>query len=104
MISSRFIKSSVLITVGNALPLLSGIVLLPFYINILSTELFAQLAIYISITLLTQIIFGFGLEAYINIIPIKFKDDNSLLQKGISTLFSITLIIGLFFILFTFFI
>ena len=103
MISSRFIKSSVLITVGNALPLLSGIVLLPFYINVLSTELFAQLAIYISITLLAQIIFGFGLEAYINIIPIKFKDDHSLLQKGISSLFTITLILGFFFIFFTFF-
>ena len=103
MISSRFIKSSVLITVGNALPLLSGIVLLPFYINVLSPETFAQLAIYISVTLLAQIVFGLGLESYINIIPITYKDETSILQKGISSLFTVTCIIGIIFILLSYF-
>ncbi len=103
MISTKFIKSSVLITVGNALPLLSGIVLLPFYINVLSPETFAQLAIYISITLLAQIVFGLGLESYINIIPITYKDETSILQKGISSLFTVTCIIGIIFILLSYF-
>lgn len=94
MISTRFIKSSLLITIGNALPLLSGIVLLPFYINVLNPELFAELAIYISITLLAQVVFGFGLEAYMSVAPIKLKDDETLQVKGISTLFTFTLIFG----------
>ncbi len=101
MISTRFIKSSVLITVGNALPLMSGIILLPFYINVLSTELFAELAIYISITLLVQIFLGFGLEAYISIIPVKFKDENAVLAKGISTLFTFSIILGILFMIFS---
>ena len=95
MISGKFIKSSFLITLGNALPLLSGIVLLPFYINILSTEHFAELAIYISITFLLQLFFGFGLETYMSIIHIKFKGEPSVLQKGIGSLFTITIVIGL---------
>ncbi len=102
MISNRFIKSSFLITVGNALPLLSGIVLLPFYINVLSADLFAQLAIYISISLLAQLFFGFGLEAYMSIVPIKFKEDHSILQKGISSLFTFTILLGILFILISF--
>ncbi|MFO0479701.1 MAG: lipopolysaccharide biosynthesis protein [Bacteroidota bacterium] len=103
MISTRFIKSSILITLGNALPLLSGIALLPFYINVLSLELFGELAIYISISLLAQIFFGLGLETYINIVPVKFKDEYSLLQKGIGSLFNFTIIIGLLFITLSFF-
>lgn len=99
MISTRFIKSSLLITIGNALPLLSGIVLLPFYINVLSTELFAELAIYISITLLAQIVFGFGLESYMIVAPIKLKDNVNHQSKGISTLFTVTLIFGLILII-----
>lgn len=103
MISNRFIKSSFLVTIGNALPLLSGIALLPFYINILSADQFAELAIYISISLLAQLFFGFGLEAYMSIAPIKFKEENSILQKGISSLFTFTIILGCFLILLAFF-
>jgi len=103
VISTRFIKSSLLITIGNALPLLSGIVLLPFYINVLSPELFAELAIYISITLLAQIVFGFGLEAYMIVAPIKLKDDAKLQSVGISTLFTSTLFFGILLILISYF-
>lgn len=94
MISTKFIKSSLLIAIGNALPLLSGIVLLPFYINLLSPDLFAELAIYISITLLAQLFFGLGLEAYMSIAPIKLKNDQPKLISGVSTLYTATLIIG----------
>jgi O-antigen/teichoic acid export membrane protein len=103
LISTKVIQSYLLSTVGHALPLLSGIVLLPFYINVLSPETFAQLAIYISITLLAQIVFGLGLESYINIIPITYKDETSILQKGISSLFTVTCIIGIIFILISYF-
>lgn len=94
MISTKFIKSSLLIAIGNALPLLSGIVLLPFYINLLSPDLFAELAIYISITLLAQLVFGLGIEAYMSVAPIKLKNDELLLNRGISSLFTVTLLIG----------
>lgn len=67
MISKSFFKSSIIITLSGAMPMIGGIILLPFYTNYLPSLQFTQLAFYILITLLTQIIFAFSIDTYFGV-------------------------------------
>ncbi|MCX8079875.1 MAG: hypothetical protein N3F09_01415 [Bacteroidia bacterium] len=67
MIRPSFLKSSLVYTVGGALPVLAGIILLPFYTNYLSPKIFLQLTFYISISLFVQIFYNFSLDTYVGI-------------------------------------
>lgn len=64
MISKSFLKSSLLFTIGGALPMLGGIILLPFYTNYLSDRHYTQILFYISLSMLFQILFSFSIENY----------------------------------------
>ena len=68
---SKSLISSIQFTIIGALPFVSALVLLPFYSNYLSTELFGLLNVYISISLLFQVLASFGIEQYV---PVLFHD------------------------------
>src|SRR4051812_1988819 len=67
MITKSFFKSSLVFTIGGALPMLASIILLPFYTNFLSAVQYTQVLFYISISLLFQILFSFSIESYFGI-------------------------------------
>lgn len=67
MISKGFLKSSIVYTIGGAMPMAAGIILLPFYTNNLNDLHFLQVAFYISISLLFQILFTFSLDTFFGV-------------------------------------
>lgn len=68
---SKSLISSIQFTIIGSLPFVSALVLLPFYSNYLSTDLFGLLNVYISISLLFQVLTSFGIEQYV---PVLFHD------------------------------
>ena len=94
MISKGFLKSSVIYSIGGALPLMSSIVLLPFYANLLSISDFGILALYISFTFLVQILVNFGMDSFLIVHYYDYKDNPSELKKFIGTSAVTLLIIG----------
>jgi O-antigen/teichoic acid export membrane protein len=97
MIRPGFLKSTTLYTVGGGLPVLAGIILLPFYANYLSALSFVQLSFYISISLFVQIFFSFSLDAYFGIRYAQLKTSgSSLLPYFISQTGAWTWLLGLF--------
>jgi O-antigen/teichoic acid export membrane protein len=96
MISKKFIKSSLIYTIAGALPLASGLILLPFYANLLSTTNFGLVTLYISLTFIFQIIAGFGLDSFISVFFFDCKDDVSKQKRDIGTISSVLLILGAF--------
>ncbi len=67
MISKDFLKSSIIYTIGGAMPMLTSILLLPFYLNMLDSDNFVILSFYISISLFLQIFFAYSLDTYFGI-------------------------------------
>lgn len=65
MISARFLKSSLAYTVGGALPLIAGFILLPLYTDYLSIIQYGEFALILAISLLLQVIFSYSTDAYI---------------------------------------
>lgn len=98
MISKKFIKSSFIYSVIGALPLASGIILLPFYTNMLTTDQFGVLALYISLTLVLQLLVNFSLEQYMGIHWIDFQDNVQKAKQYVGTVISLLLIIGVAFV------
>ncbi len=74
MIKISFIKESLLYTVGNALPILASVILLPFYANYLNAANYVALSFYIGISLLFQILFSFSFEQYYGVVYTEVKD------------------------------
>src|SRR5688572_7977598 len=95
MISRSFIKSSFLFTLGGALPMLAGIILLPFYTNYLNDRLYTQVLFYISISMLFQILFSFSIENYFGIRFTRLAEDQPQQKKFIGTVSLLLLLIGL---------
>lgn len=101
MLSKRVIES-LIFTVVSSLPFMSALVLLPFYSNNLNTEDFGRLNVYISISLLFQVITSIGVEQYVPILlndSSKNKDSKKLFYSraiGIQLVCGLT-IIGVFF-------
>ena len=94
MISKSFLKSSFIFTLGGALPMLAGILLLPFYTNYLSDVLYTQLLFYISISMLFQILFSFSIENYFGIKFTQLSDEPEKQKQFIGTTASLLLLIG----------
>jgi O-antigen/teichoic acid export membrane protein len=87
LISKRFIKSSVIYTLAGALPMASALILLPFYIHHLSTEVYGALSIYLVFSLLIQIIVTFSFDTSIYIHFHEFKNDKGKLSRFVSSAF-----------------
>lgn len=93
-ISKNFLKSSFIYTVAGSLPVVSAIVLLPFYSANLSTSDFGALSIYLSFTLLIQYIttYSFDISLYIHFH--EFKNEPRKLASFVSSAFILMLMIG----------
>lgn len=94
MISGKFIKSSLLYTIGGAMPMASGLVLLPFYTNMLSLELYGTLMLYIVFSLFMQNITSYALDAYINVHYTDVKDDKAAASRMIGAVAGLLIVIG----------
>ncbi|MBN8693784.1 MAG: lipopolysaccharide biosynthesis protein [Bacteroidetes bacterium] len=94
MISKSFLKSSIIYTIGGALPMAAGLILLPFYTNYLNDLHFTQVAFYISVSLLMQILFSYSIESYFGIKYSKLKSDPQQQKRFIGTVAILLLVIG----------
>lgn len=94
MISKSFLKSSIIYTIGGALPMVAGLALLPFYTNYLSDLQFTQVAFYISVSLLMQILFSYSIESYFGIKYSQLKSEPEKQKQFIGTVAILLLIIG----------
>ncbi len=101
MISKSFLKSSLIFTLGGALPMVASIILLPFYTNYLSDVNYTQVAFYISISLLFQILFSFSIESYFGIKYTQLHEEPQKQKKFIGTISILLLAIGFVLLLFT---
>jgi len=90
----KVIRSSILFTLGNMMPLLASVVLLVPYTDNLSTSLYGELAIYISFTLLLQVIFNYGLDNYTGIHHFDYKNDTYKLRQFVGTIVAYLFMIG----------
>lgn len=94
MISKSFLKSSIVFTIGGALPMVASIILLPFYANYLSETNYAQLLFYILISSLFQILFSFSVESYFGIKYSHLYEEPEKQKRFIGTVSSLLLLIG----------
>jgi O-antigen/teichoic acid export membrane protein len=94
MISKSFLQSSIIYTVAGALPMVAGLILLPFYANRLNELHFAQVGFYISISLLLQILFSYSIESYFGIKYTQLSGDATMQKKFIGTISILLLSIG----------
>ncbi len=94
MISKSFLKSSIVFTLGGALPMVASIILLPFYTNYLSDLNYTQVAFYISVSLLLQIVFSFSIESYFGIKYTQLQQEPDKQKNFIGTISILLLIIG----------
>ncbi len=99
MISKSFIKSSLIYTLIGALPFASSILLLPFYgnKNLLSTEDFGLLAIFIILSELARILFSFSVESFLGNTYIHYKNNLKEERKFLGTSFLFLIAYGLLF-------
>lgn len=95
MISKKFIKSSIIYTLAGTLPTASALILLPFYIYHLSTEVYGALQIYLVFSLLVQIIVIFSFDTSVYIHFHEFKNDRKKLSVFISSAFIFMLMLGI---------
>jgi O-antigen/teichoic acid export membrane protein len=98
LISTKFIKSSLVYSVIGALPLASSIILLPFYTDLLTTDQFGVLTLYIAFTAIMQIMVNFALDQYLGIRWVDFKENAQVAKENVGTAVSLLLIIGVFFV------
>src|SRR5688500_9954964 len=93
-ISKDFLKSSVIYTVAGSLPMVSAVLLLPFYSAYLSTSDFGALSIYLAFSLLIQYIttYSFDISLYIHFH--EFKNEPKKLSSFVSSAFLLMLMIG----------
>jgi O-antigen/teichoic acid export membrane protein len=94
VISKSFLKSSIVFTLGGALPMVASIILLPFYTNYLSDLNYTQVAFYISVSLLLQIFFSFSTESYFGVKFTQLHEDAEKQKKFIGTISILLLLIG----------
>ena len=95
LISKKFIKSSIIYTLAGTLPTASALILLPFYIHHLSTEVYGALQIYLVFSLLVQIIVIFSFDTSVYIHFHELKNDRKKLAVFISSAFVFMLMLGL---------
>jgi O-antigen/teichoic acid export membrane protein len=94
MISKSFLKSSLIFTIGGALPMAASITLLPFYANQLDDLNYAKVLFYIQISALFQILFSFSTDSYFGVKYSQLFDDEEKRRKFTGTVSALLLIIG----------
>jgi len=94
MISKSFLKSSLVFTIGGALPMVASIILLPFYANYLGDVNYAKILFYILISSLFQILFSFSTENYFGIKYSQLFEDKEKQKRFIGTVSVLLLLIG----------
>jgi len=94
MISKSFLKSSLIYTLGGALPMIGGLVLLPFYANRLNELHYAQMLFYINVSLLLQVIFSYSVESYFGIQYTRLTGNEEKQKKFVGTVSVLLLSIG----------
>jgi O-antigen/teichoic acid export membrane protein len=94
MISKSFLKSSFIYSVAGALPMVSGIILLPFYTNYLSVGQYVSLGLYISLSMLFQVLFSYSIESYFGVKYTQLSDHPEKQRKFVGTVSNVLLIIG----------
>lgn len=95
MISKSFLKSSFIFTIGGALSMIGGLILLPFYANRLNDVHYAQVQFYISTSLLLQIFFSYTVESYFGIKYTQLFAEPEKQKKFIGTISIFLLLLGL---------
>lgn len=95
MISKKFIKSSFIYTLAGALPMASAIILLPFYIHYLPTDVYGALAICLAFTAFVQIVTTYSFDNSLFIHYHEFKHDPIKLRSFISSAFVFMLGLGI---------
>ncbi len=99
MISKGFLKSSIVYTIGGALPMVGSIILLPFYTNYLNDLHFLQVGFYISISLLFQILFTFSLDTYFGVLYTQLHEHPHKQKSVIGTTSVLLLLLGAFWLI-----
>ena len=94
MISKKFFRSSLIYTIGGALSLLSTVIMLPFYTNLLTTSDFGALMLFISFSLFAQIITNFSLDTFIGVHYVEYSGQKEKLKEYIGTITVGLIIIG----------
>lgn len=95
MISKGFIKRSFIYTLAGALPLASAIILLPFYILYLPTEVYGSFALCLAISAGIQILTSYSFDNSLYIHYHELKADSDKLNSFISSAFIFMVGIGL---------
>ena len=96
MISSQFLKSSLIYTVVGALPYASGFLLLPWFTAYLTPSQFGINALYISLMYFIQIVATLGMDMSSVIIHYDYKDKKDKLGRFLGTIFTSLLVMGAF--------
>ena len=96
MISKSFLKSSIIYTVGGALPMVASFILLPFYVGFLDTKQFVSLNFYIGISLLFQILFSYSVDSYFGVKYSQLAGDATEQKKFTGTISNLLILIGVF--------
>lgn len=94
-ISKNFLKSSVIYTVAGALPMASALILLPFYVEYLSTSDFGALSIYFAFSYFIQLLTTYSFDTSLYIHFHEYKSDSRKLAAFASSSFVFMLLIGL---------
>ena len=103
MISTRFIRSSLLYTLGGAMPMASGLLLLPFYTDLLALETYGILMLYVAFSLFIQLFTTYALDAYLGIHYLELQHDAQKSKQLVAEVSGLLLIIGLGVLIFSFF-
>lgn len=85
LISRSFIKSSFIYTVAGTLPVASAFILLPFYVHDLSTETFGVFSIFLSFSILIQLLTTFSYDATLYIHYHEYKDSPAKLSRYVGS-------------------
>lgn len=90
----HIVKSAFFITLGGALPLLASVILLIPYTENLNTSDYGALAIYISFSLLVQILMNYGVDSYVSVHYYDHKDDPTALRRFLAEITGGLLVYG----------
>lgn len=95
-ISKGFIKSSLIYTLAGMLPTASAVLLLPFYqdTRYLSVELYGAFSLYLTVSLLVQILTAYSFDSSLYVHYHEFKNDKAKLGAFVSSAFMLMLTIG----------
>ena len=100
MISKQFFKSSIIYSLVGSLPYISGIILIPFFTIYLTPQQFGVNALFYSMMVFFQVLAGFGMDYFIGVYYYEYKDKKQQLRELMGTVLLLSLVIGLFLIIF----